>query len=197
MIHRLSLEIADYLFYRKIISFDKYEIYRYGLEMIVSTIIGIILVISCGILTNSFIHAIIFYILFVTLRMYTGGYHADSHLACKLVLCSSFLITYYIFKVILSFFNLNVYFLLSLFNLITVTFLSPIECEKKPLSESTKNKNRIISISLYLTIIFVLLVLYLMSYREWTLFSILVATNVSMLMYIGYIKERRSKDEVR
>lgn len=34
MIRRLSLEIADYLFYRKIISIDKYDVYSYGLEMI-------------------------------------------------------------------------------------------------------------------------------------------------------------------
>ena len=43
MIHRLSLEIADYLFYREVIDINKYDIYRYGFEMIISTIIGVIL----------------------------------------------------------------------------------------------------------------------------------------------------------
>lgn len=79
MIHRLSLEIADYLFYREVIDINKYDIYRYGFEMIISTIIGVILILMCGILTNSLCHAIVFYGLFVIIRMNTGGYHANSH----------------------------------------------------------------------------------------------------------------------
>lgn len=197
MIHRLSLEIADYLFYRKIISIDKYDIYSYGLEMIVSSILGVILVALCGILTDSLIHAIVFYILFIALRMYTGGYHADTHLACKLTLCGSFLITNITFITLLPFYNVSIHIFLSLFNLIAVVVLSPIESSRKQLSTSIKNKNKAISICAYIVLIILTLCFYLMSYREWALFPILVATNVSLLMYIGYIKERRIKDEVR
>ena len=96
MIHLLSMSIADYLFHRKIITIDKYPVYQYGLEMIISTILGVVLVLLCGVLTGSILHAIIFYLLFVTLRMFTGGYHADTHFMCKLVLCGSFLTTNYI-----------------------------------------------------------------------------------------------------
>ena len=96
MIHLLSMSIADYLFHRKIITIDKYPVYQYGLEMIISTILGVVLILLCGVLTGSFLHSIIFYLLFVTLRMFTGGYHADTHFMCKLVLCGSFLTTNYI-----------------------------------------------------------------------------------------------------
>ena len=44
MIHLLSMSIADYLFHRKIITIDKYPVYQYGLEMIISTILGVVLV---------------------------------------------------------------------------------------------------------------------------------------------------------
>lgn len=195
MIHRLSLEIADYLFYRKIITIDKYDIYSYGLEMIMSSVLGVILVALCGILIGSLIHAVVFYVLFIVLRMYTGGYHADTHLACKLTLCSSFLITNLAFNDVFPFYNVYVHIFLSLVNLIAVVVLSPIESSGKPLSNSIKNKNRIISICAYIIIIMITLCIYLISYREWALFPILVMTNVSMLMYIGYIKERRRKNE--
>ncbi len=195
MIHRLSLEIADYLFYRKIISIDKYDIYRYGLEMIVSTLAGVILILLCGLLTNSFVHAVIFYGLFVILRMFTGGYHADSHMVCKLTLCFSFLATNCTYYILADKFNIIMYALISFFNLVTVIFFSPVECSKKLLSNATKKRNKLISIILYMSLTLVSLFLYYIAYNEMALFSILVTSNVSILMYIGIIKERRNRHE--
>lgn len=195
MIHRLSLEIADYLFYRKIISIDKYDVYRYGLEMIISTLAGIVLILICGLLTNSFIHAVIFYGLFVILRMFTGGYHANSHIACKLTLCLSFLVTNCTYFILSDKFNIIMHMLILLFNLVTVIFFSPVECSKKTLSNTTKKRNKLISIILYIILMLVSICSYYMAYNEWALFSILVISNVSILMYIGIIKERRNRHE--
>lgn len=197
MIHRLSLEIADYLFYRRIISIDKYDVYSYGLEMIISTLAGIMLILLCGLLTNSFIHAVIFYGLFVILRMFTGGYHADSHIACKLTLCLSFLVTNCTYYILADKFNIIMHVLISLFNLVTVIFFSPVECSKKILSSATKKRNKLISIILHMSFTLVSLCLYYIAYNEMALFSILVTSNVSVLMYIGIIKERRQKHEIR
>ncbi len=197
MIHRLSLEIADYLFYRKVISIDKYDVYRYGLEMIISTIIGIILILLCGILTDSFVHAIVFYGLFVIIRMFTGGYHADSHIVCKMILCSSFLVTDYIFKVLLGNFDFKMLLIFVLFNLASVAFIAPVECIKKPISKHIKCKNKIVSIILYFVLSILSICLYITSYREWALFLILVISDVILLMYIGAIKERRRKHEIQ
>lgn len=196
MIRRLSLEIADYLFYRRIISIDKYDVYSYGLEMIISTLAGVMLILLCGLLTNSFIYAVIFYGLFVILRMFTGGYHADSHIACKLTLCISFLSTNCIYNILTDKFNIIMCIFISLFNLITVMFFSPVECSKKPISNATKKKNKFISITLYVTLMLVSMCLYYIAYIEWALFSILVTSNVSVLMYIGIIKERRNRHEI-
>lgn len=195
MIHRLSLEIADYLFYRRIISIDKYDVYSYGLEMIISTLAGVMLILLCGLLTNSFIHAVIFYGLFVILRMFTGGYHADSHIACKLTLCLSFLVTNCTYYILAKKFNIIMYIFISLFNLITVIFFSPVECSKKPIPNTTKKKNKFISIILYVILMLVSMYSYYIAYIEWALFSILVTSNVSILMYIGIIKERRNRHE--
>lgn len=197
MIHRLSLEIADYLFYRKIITIDKYDVYRYGLEMIISTVLGVILVLLCGILTDSFIHAILFYGLFVILRMYTGGYHADSHIACKMTLCGSFLITYFTLKMLLVKFNIKILLIFVLFNLASAVSIAPVECVKKPISKHIKCKNKFVSIILYFVLAILSICLYIMSYHEWSLFLILVISDVTLLMYIGNIKERRRGYEIR
>lgn len=166
MIHRLSLEIADYLFYREVIDINKYDIYRYGFEMIISTIIGVILILMCGILTNSLCHAIVFYGLFVIIRMNTGGYHANSHVVCKMTLCGSFLITDYISKLMFSIFDLKILLIFVLLNFISVVVIAPVECIKKPISKYIRYKNKIVSIILYLFLTMLSICLYITSYHE-------------------------------
>ena len=166
MIHLLSMSIADYLFHRKIITIDKYPVYQYGLEMIISTILGVVLVLLCGVLTGSFLHSIIFYLLFVTLRMFTGGYHADTHFMCKLVLCGSFLTTNYICYLLSGEDTWGIYVSLALFNLITVIFFSPVECSKKPLTDTIKKRNKKISILLYIILLTTLFGLFYTPYNE-------------------------------
>ena len=195
MIHRLSLEIADFLFYRKIITIEKYDVYTYGLEIILSSVLGALLIILCGILTNSLIHALLFYGLFVVIRMHTGGYHADSHIACKITLCGSFLITDYIFILTLAHHELTIFLAIILINLASVIFIAPVECVKKPLSNYIKRKNRIISIILYFVLSTLSICLYITSYYELALFLILVISDITLLMYIGTIKERRRRHE--
>lgn len=195
MIHRLSLEIADYLFYKKIITIEKYEVYSYGLEMLISAVIGAVLILVCGILTNSFVRSIIFYILFVAIRMYTGGYHADSHLACKATLLYSFILTNIAYLMLRGRCDFMFFISISILNLIIVFFLSPVECVKKPLSDYVRKRNKAISVCLYLLVFMLSFILFYMSYNEAALFPTLVVSNISLLMYIGNIKERRRSHE--
>lgn len=49
---------------------------RYGIEIIISTIIGFSVIIISGILLSKTNLAIAYLICIVPIRMYTGGYHA-------------------------------------------------------------------------------------------------------------------------
>lgn len=194
MIHQLSSEIADYLFYRKIITIDNYDVYCYGLEMIISTILGFVLIMICGVLTDSFVHSLLFYFLFVTLRMYTGGYHADTHLTCKATLCLSFLAAEALSRYLCNFSQYIIYWIITiicLFNIISVLIISPVECHAKPVTEKVKAKNRKKSILLYVLISLLEIVILRMSYIELSMFISIVMANVVVLMYIGKIKEER------
>ncbi|WP_369682941.1 accessory gene regulator ArgB-like protein [Ruminococcus flavefaciens] len=195
MIHRLSLELADYLFYKKIITMEKYEVYSYGLEMLISAVIGALLILACGILTNSLVRSIIFYVLFVFIRMYTGGYHADSHLVCKATLLCSFILTNIAYLMLRDRCEMMFLVVIGILNFIIVLLLSPVECAKKPLSEYVRKRNKVISCCLYIFIFTLSLVLCYMSYNEEALFPTLVVSNISLLMYIGIIKERRRSHE--
>ena len=79
MISTLSKIIALFLFRKKIIDIKTVPVCKYGFEVVVSTIIGFLLVCISGIVFNEFLSAMQFYALFVIVRFFTGGYHADTY----------------------------------------------------------------------------------------------------------------------
>ena len=188
MIHQLSESIADYLLYRQIITMEKYSIYSYGLEMLLSIILGIILILLCGLLTGSIGHAVLFYSIFILLRSFTGGYHADTHFTCKAILCISFL------SILSSNYNVIVHVLMSFINICSVICFSPVESVNKPISAEIKKRNRKISIFLYVAFIVLSSFLFKIC-AELSFFITLTLCNVTLLMYIGFFKERRKQNE--
>lgn len=85
MIDSLSSKISSKFIEHKIITEDMVDIYKYGVEITISSIIGFILILIIGLIFKSLIQALIFYIIFIILRSFTGGYHASSYLKCNLI----------------------------------------------------------------------------------------------------------------
>ncbi len=92
MISNLSNIVARYLLRERIIEEKNLPVYSYGFEIIISTVIGVVLILLIGVFTSSLFTAAIFCCLFIGLRFFTGGYHADTHFHCKLTLVSCYLL---------------------------------------------------------------------------------------------------------
>ena len=85
MLDLLSSKISSKFVEHKIITEDMVDIYKYGVEITISSIIGFILILIIGLIFKSLMQALIFYIIFIILRSFTGGYHASSYLKCNLI----------------------------------------------------------------------------------------------------------------
>ena len=85
MIDLLGSKISSKFVEHKIITEDMVDIYKYGVEITISSIIGFALVLIIGLIFKSLMQALIFYMVFIILRSFTGGYHASSYLKCNLV----------------------------------------------------------------------------------------------------------------
>lgn len=194
MLHRMSESIADYFLYKEIIKIDNYKVYSYGFEMLLSIIIGIVLILFCGFISGSLCHAVLYYTLFILLRSFTGGYHADTHFTCKVVLCISFFSIVLFTRLYSSGYSLIIHILISFINICSVICFSPVENINKPISKNIKKRNRIISIFLYVIFI-VLSSFFINTCAELSLFITLTLFNVTILMHIGFLKERRKKNE--
>lgn len=68
------------------------KVAAYGIEGIISSMIGYGLVLLLGVVFQCFYEAVIFSIVFSTLRKYVGGYHAKTFVACKCIVCLTFMV---------------------------------------------------------------------------------------------------------
>lgn len=146
IITRLSKKIASIFVLNSIIKKEDKEVYEYSFELLLSTILNLVAIIVIAILTKRILEATFFVLGFIPLRALAGGYHADTHFRCLLILLFIF-----------SLFLLSLVFLPGKFFLVTTVFmiivstllvfiLSPVENSNRPFSEhekiSLKSKSR-------------------------------------------------------
>lgn len=189
MISFLSNFIALFLYKKKIIDEKRLPVCTYGFEIIVSTIIGFLLVLTVGIILEKFMESVLFYCLFVGVRLFTGGYHADTHLKCKMTLlicCLFVLVTSKYLKL-----SIELQCLLLLLYLIAVFLFSPVEHINAPLTTDEKARNRKISIimAIALTIISLTGCSY---FPKISFVSSLTLVVIAILIIIPKIQERRN-----
>lgn len=84
MIHQCSNRLTDFLLNKNIVSDEDREIYIYGFEAMLSTVVNAFLILIIGIVTGLLKETLIFLLGFALLRVYSGGYHARTHIGCIL-----------------------------------------------------------------------------------------------------------------
>ena len=187
MINRISKMIAISLFRMKVIDENELEIYIYGYEVLISSIVDSLIVLIFGVVFHKMILMLIFFTMFISIRIYTGGYHADTFMMCKTVfilICS--------FLILAS--KMEVYLILMLFIMmfynISVFILAPVENVNKLLTLNEKIKYRRISIilSVFWTII---AVITYFNFIEICRSIMLTAFIIAFLMIVGEKKYRK------
>lgn len=124
---------------------------------------------------NRVIESAIFLSVFAILRTFCGGYHANTHLTCALIL----VVNYLLFMLFLSIQQNNLFVAISgfvaCFASLIICFLSPIENKNKPMTKEKKKKNR--KTSQIITVI-VALLLILTGFFPNKIFSLSIAFSL-------------------
>jgi len=190
MITKLSRIIADFLIRQKIVSEEQREIYEYGLELSISSVIGIIIVLAIGFISGKFWESVVFYIVFCFTRLFTGGFHAPNHLLCKVAFTVALLLVLTA-DWLLSGIESYYWFILHLYSLVIVCQFAPIENSDKELSERQKVRRKItaiIAMAVWLAVMFLFRSLG-SELDHIVALSLFCAAN---LMLLGYYYERRN-----
>lgn len=144
MIQKLSAACA-----KNIISLGQLQeineaVLRYGCELILTSVVGLVILISLSFLIGHPFAWLFFLISFVPHRTSAGGYHADTHTRCYIITSAMFLLgTMAAYGLE---WNRYTYPVVSLLSGILIFSLAPLEAKNKPLSAARFRSNRIRSL---------------------------------------------------
>lgn len=188
--------IAQLLEKEDIIQKEDVDVCRYGLEVFTSSFLEIISILIFSAVIGNFFETLIFFIAFIPLRIYAGGYHADTKLKCYLVS----LVVYGLFTVILKILPESLYMAVILpevlFTLIVVLTASPVIHHHKNVNIIEIHNFRKISMIICITEIFIIL-LFTMIFKN-NLLAISLALGqlaVSLSMLVGILKAKLSSQK--
>lgn len=154
---RLSYCIAEYIYRCRYVDKDYKEICAYGLELIFSSVIEIVNVLLISILTNTIGYGIIYILLIMGIRSYTGGYHAKTKLMCNFIFVITYLLSLLSLNIVLKYkCAFYILWILLLGAGMYVVKYAPVENVNKTLNKRQKFENRKRSICIYAVNIFLL-----------------------------------------
>lgn len=196
MVKSSARKITSFLFDNNYIdtkSYD-YEVYRYGFELLIASIVNFFVVFLIGFIFDRLIHTIIFLACYCPLRQFAGGYHASSYRKCLSVFLIIFIITIFIGNN-LEHFNLRpIIILFTFLNCLNISLLAPVEHYNNPLSDDEKTRHRKTTRIITWTIF--LLIVVGSNYSgiyEYLVYPVLALFWINFMMNIEILKIRRSK----
>lgn len=135
MINNLSTHITEKLISSNTIKQEDKDLYIYGIFMLLSQLMFILLTVAFGLVLNCVIESIIFYIAFQFIRRYAGGYHAKTETRCEIMSTLSIFACLVVIR-LSKMFDFNMVLLcLTIISAVSIAVLCPLDTPEKPLSE--------------------------------------------------------------
>ena len=171
------------------------DVYRYGFEITISSILNIILVLCCGLIVGDILASVVYLFVFIFLRLFTGGYHATNYLRCNIVMVVSFLLTYALYRVLIDL-NADIRILeaILLASILPIIIFAPVKNPHKELTPKKVRKHRVISIVVYIFLSALALTAILFEIQYGTLI-VVTLTAVSVMILVEIFMQRRGYNE--
>lgn len=142
MIDRASQYIAVLLASKDGDEIDKTSIYQVGVDVVISTAVTLAGIICLSIWLDDFFGGLLFLMCFMTVRSYSGGYHAPTRTKCFLLTCGAYIVTMPSIIMIPVVYCKFVSVLFAAVVLVIWVLFVPVENRNKRLSADWKKKNR-------------------------------------------------------
>lgn len=101
MISNLSSCIVRLLIRNNVISGDEFDVYQYGFEIFISSIITFSIAIIFGLIFHCMFTVLIYFCIFIILRTVCGGYHAKTYFRCNLIFALTTALILLVYKFVL------------------------------------------------------------------------------------------------
>lgn len=194
LIRNISYRIVETIKKYRIITEEDQDIYQYGMELLTSTFINLLLIITIGVIFDKLPQTILFLLEYCFVKRYAGGYHASTHARCILtfsVLYTVMLLGFRVFQVYRV--TLSI-FVIGIISIISVLILAPVEDKNKPLEQeeielySFRSKQ----ILLFEVVFNILLYIWIGDKSSLLLFAVAAQIWVGIAVVAGAIKNKMS-----
>lgn len=183
--------IVNFFIRKNIFPEEQIDIYQYGFELWVSSVIGILITFAIGIISGRFWESVIFYIVFCFTRLFSGGFHAPTYMLCKITF-AAVLLTILALDWLLCDIVDYYWYVLYLYSFIIICRFAPVENSNKRLTEYEKVRSKVICIVEMMICPFVMLLLNSLNSELYHIVA-LTLFSVANLMLLGIFYERRKK----
>lgn len=181
--------VAEYttsiLIKNNIILLENKELYKTGITLILADVINFLIIITISFISQTLIYGFIYLLLFLTVRVFSGGFHAKTYSVCRM----TFVCTYIAVLAVAYFIGDNwiLYTIMcDIAALITMVFFSPVRHPNKELSDKEIKGNKAMSL-LTTTVYSILSVVLVILGRKEGLIIAIVLLAITILMYIGIL----------
>lgn len=184
--NQISKKLTNYILVKGVIEEDDFEIYQYGFQRFLELSINIICSIIIAFLLDMKLECIVFFLFFIPLRSYSGGFHMEHYLSCLFLSCLSLTGILCIVKYfsLVPLFSCIMYF----FSLMVIKIIGSVDHPNRCVDEEDniyfKKRTNIILFISFIIFIFILLA----NNTRYLLLEALVFTFASITLLIGKIQ---------
>lgn len=182
---------TEWLIRNDIVQSNEREIIEFGIQEGKWMLLNIIVTIVLGIVFGVFWQGLVFLGLFILLRSYAGGYHADTRARCYIFSLSIISISFFLIKHLE--WTRQGYLLAAILSGILIFLLAPVANESKSLDAIEirvyKKKTRCVLLLDYI----ILSVSMLLQVESLVKTMDIMFITIAFLLTLGYIKQSHSK----
>lgn len=177
-IDNISKAVSKKMLDASIISIEDKDVYYYGLQLIVSTIIKGMGLMIIALLFDKVIEALVFIAAFGILRINAGGFHLDTYFKCFIVTSASMMLCIWLGSIIPL--SLALYIIICILAMTTLIVIrhAPVDNPNRPLSANEHKKFRIRSLYTIMLLAIIVIALY---YVKTELYSYLCIASLAIM----------------
>lgn len=194
MLARFAKMLSSFFISKKLIEEDNRNVYDYCFEIMLSTILNFMVILAIALITHTIIQTVFYIVSFMIVRGTAGGYHAESHLSCLVILVLSYGSFLVLLHILPNTWMKIVSLVFAFISIVLVFILSPIEDHNKSLTEQEikKFKRKSRTVILLLSFLTIALSVFISNAQfSFSLASGMVTVAISLLA--GKIKNNRIK----
>lgn len=144
---------------------DNYELYEYAIYIILSSAFHMATVIVLGLVFNLLTESLVFYLSFIVIRKFAGGYHAKTPVRCYLFSFVSNIIILCLVKWINTLF-IFIFIIFELLCVVLILLISPLDTENNPLTGQEKKMYRMLTSIITILIFIISSLCFFKGYRN-------------------------------